>query len=699
MLNRGDYKYRTDLVDSTLWSDFQEELSHHLDISIGIYDGGGRPIARPSGEGKLCEILKKSEKWNTLYQKSYEKVMRRALQRGEPCYYKCFTGQCIFVIPVSLDAKSFLFIIGGHLYLPDERSAELKHLSDKLGIEASILREIEGGTRTISLKEFFGKLRVVKKLAVPFLKSLWQKNYFKGYFEKECSQMKTMARILTKSGFPESENELYRNVFNTLCVLFDIDGASVMELNENQDYKSVATFGLYGDTILSRDAIDISTELKSIIKNHEAHYIDRPFDLENLGFGRGISSVFIFPITIENEQLGLLCIYNTELDEESVKLISLFTGQVAVILKSFRMQQVTLRKIKVFDFITDIHQKVASASNIEELFDLIMNKAVELVRAEQGSLMLVEGKDQILSVKASKGIDKSILESVTHRVGEGISGRVAKAGEAMVVNDIEHQALKRKNRSRYKTKSFLSLPLKVDARTIGVINISDKISGEIFSEEDLQTLLSFASYASIALERGAYFEMTKELKEISSTDSLTGLMNRGSFHERFIENIERSRRYGETLTVFMIDIDDFKVLNDKCGHLAGDEALKKVAHAVKDGVRTIDIVGRVGGEELCVVLPNTRIEDSYVIAERMRRNIEMITFMEGRIPEGVSISVSIGIAEYPAHGETSDDILHCADMAMYTAKKEGKNRVVVYKRRKVGDETGSTPQRIFGDGS
>jgi len=134
----------------------------------------------------------------------------------------------------------------------------------------------------------------------------------------------------------------------------------------------------------------------------------------------------------------------------------------------------------------------------------------------------------------------------------------------------------------------------------------------------------------------------------------------------------------------MIDIDDFKLLNDTHGHQAGDEALKKVAYAVKDGVRTIDIVGRVGGEELCVVLPNTKIEDSFVIAERMRRNIEMITFMEDRVSEGIGVSVSIGIAEYPAHGETAGDVIHCADMAMYAAKREGKNRVVAYKPRERG---------------
>ena len=128
----------------------------------------------------------------------------------------------------------------------------------------------------------------------------------------------------------------------------------------------------------------------------------------------------------------------------------------------------------------------------------------------------------------------------------------------------------------------------------------------------------------------------------------------------------------------MIDVDDFKQFNDKYGHLAGDDALKQVAYAVKEGVRTIDIVARVGGEEICVILPNTKKNDSFVIADRMRKEVRMMSFLAERVPETVHLSVSIGIAEYPADGETPDDVLHRADMAMYTAKDEGKNKVVTY---------------------
>src|SRR3989338_7577065 len=132
--------------------------------------------------------------------------------------------------------------------------------------------------------------------------------------------------------------------------------------------------------------------------------------------------------------------------------------------------------------------------------------------------------------KASKGIDKNILGNIKVKIGEGISGEVMEKGSPVIVRDVESESFARKNSPRYKTKSFISIPLKVGFRTIGVINISDKITGAVFSEEDLQMLLSFASYASIALERGTYYRMTEDLKKISVTDALTELFNRRYFH-------------------------------------------------------------------------------------------------------------------------------------------------------------------------
>ena len=334
------------------------------------------------------------------------------------------------------------------------------------------------------------------------------------------------------------------------------------------------------------------------------------------------------------------------------------------------------RRLKGFYALEEVYRSIAPVLNREELYDTILMKSSELVGAERGSLMILDNKNKLLSVKASKGLDRSIADGLRVKVGEGISGAIAAKGIPVMVENIESEVPSWKNRPRYKTKSFISIPLKLDTRVIGVINMSDKATGEAFSEEDLHMLLSFANFASIALERGAYYSMSEELKMLSMTDHLTGLFNRRYFRERLFEEVERVKRHNECFSAFIIDIDNFKSFNDKYGHLAGDEILKGVARSIRDAVRSMDVVSRYGGEEFAVILPHTNKKDSYVIAERIRKSVaEYRPTVEG-MKEWPTIS--LGVAEFPVDASNIDDLVNKADRAMYLAKRMGKNRVVVY---------------------
>jgi diguanylate cyclase (GGDEF)-like protein len=208
------------------------------------------------------------------------------------------------------------------------------------------------------------------------------------------------------------------------------------------------------------------------------------------------------------------------------------------------------------------------------------------------------------------------------------------------------------------------------------LNISDKISGEVFSEDDLSLLRSFASYASIALERSTYYSLAGQLKELSITDSLTGLFNRRYFEERFIEELHRSDRHGLSFSLAMIDIDDFKLFNDTEGHLAGDEVLKYIANSAKECLRVIDVIARFGGEEFAVIMPQTEKDEAFLVAERIRNTVkEQFPFARTAFPRN-SITVSIGISTFPHDGKERKELIRHADKALYRAKMEGKNRTV-----------------------
>ncbi len=177
------------------------------------------------------------------------------------------------------------------------------------------------------------------------------------------------------------------------------------------------------------------------------------------------------------------------------------------------------------------------------------------------------------------------------------------------------------------------------------------------------------SSANLALR-----ETNEELHQISITDGLTGLYNRKHIMELFAREKSRAQRSLNGLSVLMLDIDDFKKINDTYGHQVGDSVMRQLAGALVTSVRECDYVGRYGGEEFMVILPDSSVADAAITAERIRANVGNLQFVEGQ--ENFSVTISIGVAGFPDHGENTESILGHADNALYQAKADGRNMVV-----------------------
>lgn len=163
--------------------------------------------------------------------------------------------------------------------------------------------------------------------------------------------------------------------------------------------------------------------------------------------------------------------------------------------------------------------------------------------------------------------------------------------------------------------------------------------------------------------------MIRKLRELSVTDELTGLANRRRLTQLLDEEVRRSARTGHMFAVLMIDLDHFKLVNDRFGHQTGDRVLKQCATALRQSVRTTDLVGRYGGEEFCVVLPETSAAGAHRVAEKLREAV-------GVLPDPVP-TISVGLALWEPRSSV-DDLLRRADQALYKAKEAGRNRTVVY---------------------
>ncbi|MDI7246810.1 MAG: diguanylate cyclase [Bacillota bacterium] len=257
-----------------------------------------------------------------------------------------------------------------------------------------------------------------------------------------------------------------------------------------------------------------------------------------------------------------------------------------------------------------------------------------------------------------------------------------------------------------KPLSVIAVPLSVQKSVIGVMSVQSYT--QRFEEDHVRIMSTIGTQAAIAIENARLYRGLKaknellqkseaELKRVNArldrqlaevtrlhrvaerlaiTDSVTGLFNHRHFQERLAEELARCERYGRYLSLLMVDIDDFKQYNDLLGHPAGDAALKAVARLLTRSVRSTDIVARYGGEEFVVTLLEAQKAHALRVAEKIRARIEAYPFPhEEQIPSG-RVTVTVGVATYPADARTKKDLIYLADMACYRGKREGRNRVI-----------------------
>lgn len=288
--------------------------------------------------------------------------------------------------------------------------------------------------------------------------------------------------------------------------------------------------------------------------------------------------------------------------------------------------------------------------------------------------MLVDPEGSYMYIKAAKGFPESEIEKVKIKIGEDISGYVAKTGEPAYILDIEEDPrFKRMNREQYFTKSFICVPLKIRENVIGVINVNNKRNNNVFTIDDKDVLMSISYTAAIAISKSRYCEM---LQMAGVTDALTGFYNRKYFYDMLNIEIEKVMRYKTNFSLALIDIDDFKMINDTFGHQAGDTVLAEISLLMSMCLRKPDIPCRYGGDEFALILQQTAIDAAIVVANKIKSKIEGYRFTSAALKD-LKLTVSIGLVECKKN-ISIEKLVEFADKALYMAKQKGKNTYCVF---------------------
>jgi len=317
--------------------------------------------------------------------------------------------------------------------------------------------------------------------------------------------------------------------------------------------------------------------------------------------------------------------------------------------------------------ILNFGERIETMNNFNKLIDFIIHQASSILDSERCSLMLLDEKNGELCIRGAIGLQPDIIKKSKLSLGEGIAGLVAEEGKPVLVEVIDaDERFHRENAPSYKTKSFLSVPIKLDDKLIGVVNVTDKKGkeGSTYTELDLKILLAIVRQAAVAIENA---QLSKELKYLTITDPLTSLYNFRHLMESLSYEIIRCQSFSRPLCLLIMDVDNFKSYNETFGNCEGDILLKQIGGLLHENLREVDIICRYAGDEFVVILPETSVPEAKRIAESIR---EMVIKKVFKRP----VTISLGIAKC-LKGMNRHDLILKADAALHKAKKDGKDRL------------------------
>lgn len=340
-------------------------------------------------------------------------------------------------------------------------------------------------------------------------------------------------------------------------------------------------------------------------------------------------------------------------------------GVVSDVTQKKALEEELVTEKRKLEQILDFDEKIGTIRAYDSLVNFIVEKTVVLLESKKCSLMLLDEEAQELFIQGAKGLEEGVIKGCRMKLGEAVAGVVAQSRMPMLVKNIEYdERFKRSSKLYYSSRSFMSVPIILEEKFMGVINATDKARPESFNEIDLRILGAIAREVAIALEN---VRLYKELNFLTVTDPLTLIYNYRQFSRSLNYEIKRRKRVAGHLGLIIMDIDDFKPYNDTFGHLEGDDLLKGIGRILKTQLRETDIICRYGGDEFAIILPDITVEGACIAAEKIRQAVENTSFK-------MKVTVSLGIAGYESHLNQYDFILK-ADRALYKAKREGKNRV------------------------
>ena len=487
-------------------------------------------------------------------------------------------------------------------------------------------------------------------------------------------------------------NDVLDRILENVAKVVPHDGATIALVTDQGTAKfaAVKKSEKYGsmETLLSLDInVMEMADFKEMSETHKPKIIADTYkdsDWEHtIEETKWIRSYLGAPIFRQDELLGFINLDADTLNffqPEHAERLAIFTNYTATAITNAKLFSETRFRAEEMSILNEISLAIAAGVGLEETTRAVFRQLKKVLQIDLFFLALYEPTEETVSYfMYQKDGERIDIETFNLMQRPSLTRYVMQKRETIFIPDIKAEDAEVKEDEfirvpGFDNRTFLGIPLILRGEVIGVLSVQ-AAQPNAYDSKQIRLVETIAQQTSIAMDNAKLFEKTQEM---AITDSLTGLFNRRYYYVILDNEIERAKRYQSPLSLIMIDIDHFKQVNDKFGHLAGDEVLQSVSEMSKKLLRQIDKMFRYGGEEFMIILPETKQEEALNVAERIRSTIAETAI---KIKKGsVKLTVSIGVSEYGENHTAPNEFIESVDRAMYDAKKAGRNCVRVFSK-------------------
>ena len=422
---------------------------------------------------------------------------------------------------------------------------------------------------------------------------------------------------------------------------------------------------------------------------------------ETMAYWGELASLYA-PIVRGNDVLGILELtekrQRRRFSAEDQRLVAQMAGLAALALSNARESRAAQARNLQLNALIDASRAMTSSLDLDEVLDVVCRQAA--LALDAGSSYIYEYDSGANTMVWVAHYQRDPEHSFEEPLGSVYPLEDLPQDRAVIetrkpvevrLDDPDLDPEVREQLLEWEEKSSLMVPMVVGGKVLGSLEVSETDTPRHFTAEETELCTTLGQQAAAAINNARLYRQLQDQKRTielqATTDGLTGLFNHRHFFDRLHAEVTRARRYGLVLSLLMLDLDDFKRVNDRFGHPAGDQALRAVSDVLCAQLRqNLDIPARYGGEEFAVILPHTGTLESAedladgarASAERIRRAIAEMDLPFGEDGAPVHITASVGLAMLPAHAADADELVSKADQALYEAKRAGKDRVVVF---------------------